>query len=74
MFAVFTIVAGYLAYYSLSGLVSIGACFGYGPIGRVVQIDAGADSDYYSHIVPIPFVTAYFLFLRRGWWEQAPLT
>ncbi len=27
--------------------------------------DAGADSDYYSHILLIPFVSAYFLFLDR---------
>ncbi|HME43100.1 MAG TPA: exosortase/archaeosortase family protein [Syntrophorhabdales bacterium] len=65
VFAVFTIIAGYLAYGPLSGLLSIGAVLGYGPIDRVVQIDAGADSDYYSHILLIPFVTAYFLFLDR---------
>ena len=65
VFAVFTIIAGYLAYGPLSRLVSIGGVLGYGPIGRVVQVDAGADSDYYSHILLIPFVTAYFLFLDR---------
>ena len=37
VFAVFTIVAGYLAYYSLSGLVSIGAVLGYGPIGALYR-------------------------------------
>jgi hypothetical protein len=65
VFAVFTIIAGYLAYGALSGLVSIGAVLGYGPVGRVVHIDTGADSDYYSHILLIPFVTAYFLVLDR---------
>ena len=65
VFAAFTVIAGYLAYGPLSNLVGIGAVLGYGPIGRVVQIDAGADSDYYSHILLIPFVTAYFLVLDR---------
>jgi exosortase len=65
VFAVFTIIAGYLAYGALSGLVSIGAVLGYGPVGRVVHIDTGAGSDYYSHILLIPFVTAYFLVLDR---------
>lgn len=65
VFALFTIVAGYLASGALSGLVSIGGVLGYGPIGRVVNVNAGADSDYYSHILLIPFVTAYFLFLDR---------
>ena len=65
IFALFTIVAGYLAHGALSGLVSIGGVLGYGPVERFVHIDAGHDSDYYSHILLIPFVTAYFLALDR---------
>ncbi len=65
IFAVFTIVAGYLAYESLSGLVNIGGVLGYGPMDRLVHVDLGVDSDYYSHILLIPFVSAYFLFLDR---------
>jgi exosortase len=65
IFSLFTIIAGYLAYTSLSGLVNIGGLLGYGPIGRVVNVDAGANSDYYSHILLIPFVSAYFLFEER---------
>ena len=65
IFAFCTIVAGVLAYNALDSLVSIWGILGYGPMGRVVHVDAGVDSEYYSHILLIPFVSAYFLFLDR---------
>ncbi len=54
IFSLFTIIAGILAYGSLNGLVSIAGVLAYGPI------HAGASSDYYSHILLIPFVSAYW--------------
>ncbi len=65
IFSLFTVIAGFLAYSSLSGLVSIGGVLGYGPVGKFVNVSAPADSDYYSHILLIPFVSAYFLFEER---------
>jgi exosortase len=59
IFAFFTIIAGILAYSSLKGLVSIAGFLSY------VPIHVGESSDYYSHILLIPFVSAYFLFEQR---------
>lgn len=63
LFVLFTVVAVFLASRALNGLVSIGGILGYGPIARLANIDGG--SDYYSHILLIPFVSAYFLFEER---------
>jgi hypothetical protein len=59
IFSLFTIIAGILAYGSLNGLVSIAGFLSY------VPIHIGPSSDYYSHILLIPFVSAYFLFEER---------
>ena len=61
--ALFTIIAGILAYGALKGVVSVTAAIGYGPLGKFVRLPA--NSDYYSHIVLIPFVSAYFFFEER---------
>lgn len=63
LFALFTVIAVFLAGRALDGLVSIGGILGYGPVARLANIDGG--SDYYSHILLIPFVSAYFLFVER---------
>ena len=63
IFSLFTIIAGILAHGALKGVVGITAVIGYGPMAKFVS--APADSDYYSHILLIPFVSAYFLFEER---------
>jgi exosortase len=63
LFAVFTVVAGILACYALDGIASFAGILGYGPVGKLLNTSGG--SDYYSHILLIPFVSAYFLYMER---------
>jgi exosortase len=63
VFAFFTIMAAILAYESLKGVVSIGGALAYGPVAKYVSFPP--NSDYYSHILLIPFVSAYFLIGER---------
>jgi hypothetical protein len=64
IFALFTTAAGILAYRALTGIVSFGGMLAYGPVAQFVNVQT--DTEYYSHILLIPFVSAYFLFVDRG--------
>ena len=64
IFSLFTIIAGILVYGSLKDIIGFAGILGYvGPVGRFAG--ASSSNDYYSHILLIPFVSAYFLFEER---------
>ena len=59
----FTVIAGVLVYGALKDVIGLAGILGYAPVGGFAGAPSG--SDYYSHILLIPFVSAYFLFLDR---------
>jgi len=63
VFALLTVIGGLLVYESLKDVISFGGTIAYGPVANLVSVPGG--SEYYSHILLIPFVSAYFLFEQR---------
>jgi exosortase len=63
VFSLFTIIAGILVYGSLKGVIGLAGILGYAPVGTFAGASSG--NDYYSHILLVPFVSAYFLFEQR---------
>ena len=63
IFSLFTIIAGVLVHGSLKDVIGLAGVLGYAPVGTFAGAPSG--SDYYSHILLIPFVSVYFLFEQR---------